>query len=529
MVLYHYPAVCSPARCQLVRRIETDAGMKYQTFFSCCCAGLLSIASLALAAHTAGAQEREPAGQGAAAGNGQSILAASLAELQYACAVLGYVYAAPVFESAAAEYRQVAGPASQLSGARGTFAHSGQLADHETSWLDAPSPDVLYSSAWLQLKNRPYVIYVPPMDDVWYSLRFADYFMNDAGYLSSRSVGSSGGSYLIVYRDWSGPLPWGVRDVIKVPTPGARILMRIAATRQNAADVITRYQRRFRLIPLDEYLKSPRRAKDFQPRAQAGLPPPVRALDEMRGQLEYFQVVNHLLHGMELPQQDEGLIRLLDIAGLGPAQPLDLAKMPAPSLQALIRAAAAGARIMRDMRYQPRSSEQSLAPPGSGAYGNYLLRAIAAYGGAGADMPAETLQRNAYYDSTGRLLDGRYDYRVTFHRGGYPPAGAFWSLTAYSAQTRLLMENSQQRYGIGSTTENLQYGEDGSLRLLLSSREPREPKLRANWLPLGAKPFFIMERIYMPLPSALKGSYLLPPLERVEQVRTEEEEEEPLF
>ena len=470
-------------------------------------------------------------------GPSQSVFASSLADLQYASALLGYVYAAPLFELAVAEYRQVNGLAPDSSGPRGMFAHlRGGLPDHETSWFSVPNPDVLYSSAWLYLQNRPYVIYVPPMDDVWYSVQFEDYFMNNAGYLSYRNIGSGGGFYLVAYRSWDGPLPWGVRDVIEVPTPVTWILLRIAATKQNEAEVADRYQRRFRLVPLEVYLENPRRAKDFQPRAQADTPPPVRALNEMRGKLEYFQVADHLLRSMDIPKRDEGLVRLLDVAGLGSERPLDLGKMSSLTRQALTRAAADGARIVHDMRYQPRKLDRggwSYAPSWLGVYGSdYLLRAIAAYGGIGANNVEEAVYPNTYYDSKGRLLDGRYDYRITFHRSDYPPAAAFWSLAAYSAKTKLFMQNSAGRYGIGSTTEKLQYGEDGSLSLLLSNRPPRDEKARSNWLPIGTEPFFAVARLYLPLPPALDGSYSLPPLERIENDaagKEGEEEANPLF
>ncbi len=507
-------------------------GIRQQILFACHRACLLFALCLAAGAGAASAQEPVAAEKSAPA----SFFAASLADLQYASALLGYVYAAPLFELAVAEYRQANGLAPDISGPRGMFADlQGGLPDHETSWFSVPNPDLLYSSAWLYLRNQTYVIYVPPMDDIWYSVQFEDYFMNNAGYLSSRSIGSGGGFYLIAYRDWEGPLPWGVRDVIKVPTPVTWILLRIAATEQNEAEVAARYQYRFRLIPLAEYLENPRRAQDFQPRAQVGTPPPVKALNEMRGKLSYFQVVDHLLRSMDIPKQDEGLVRLLDVAGLGSEQPLDLGKMPPLTRQALTRAAADGARIVHDMRYQPRKLDRggwSSAPPWLGVYGSdYLLRAIAAYGGIGANIVEEAVYPNAYYDSKGRLLDGRYEYRITLHRGDYPPAAAFWSLAAYSAKTRLLMENSEGRYGIGSTAKNLQYAEDGSLSLLLSSQSPREKKAKSNWLPVAAEPFFVVARIYLPLPPALDGSYSLPPLERIEKAAEKEEEEAgaPLF
>ncbi len=448
----------------------------------------------------------------------------ALHQLQYSAAVLGYLYGSPVFELAVAEYAQLNNLAEEVQGPRGLFAHfKGGLPDHRSRWFGAPNPDVLYSSAWVYLRGRPYVIYVPPMDDTWYSVQFEDYFMNNVGYLSSRTIGGGGGFYLVAHSDWGGKLPWGVRDVIRTPTPVGWILLRIAATSENQADIAARYQSRFRLMPLAEYLRDPERAANAPLSVQQGAPPPVRALAEMRGDVDFFRVLNFHLRSMEISESEQGLMRMFDLAGFGPTQEFQPQNLPPAMLNQLRAAAREGARIVDRMRYQPRLVDRngwSSAPPWLGIYGqDYLLRAIAAYGGIGANIVEEAVYPNAFYDSEGERLSGDRNYTLRFPRGEYPPAGAFWSIAAYDAKTRFLVENAIGRYSIGNNTKELSYAEDGSLNLYLSNQAPDDPVQRANWLPLPPGEVFLIARIYAPLPAMLNGNYVLPPVKPVQRAR----------
>ncbi len=442
----------------------------------------------------------------------------ALANLHEAAAVIGYIYASPLFELSLAQYRQVNGLDELVSGPLGVFAHfKGGLSTDRTRWFGVPNPDVLYSSAWLWLSDGPMVIHIPPMDEHWYSVQIEDMFMNNVGYLSSRTIGNDGGYYLIADSDWSGEMPWGVRDVVRVPTATAWVLLRISATQRNQ-QLMVRYQSRFRLLSLERYAKDPQRALDQPPRTQRGGAPAPKATANMRGSLDYFRVVNQLLRRIDIPASESALMSVMDLAGFGPGRVFAPERYPKPLLEALKRGARIGERIVRDMRFRPTAMDAngwSHAPSHLGKYGSdYLLRAIAAFGGIGANIIAEAVYPNAYYDREGRLLHGRHDYQLRFPRGRYPPTNAYWSIAAYDADNNFLMPNAIDRFGIGTKTADLVYDDDGSLLIHIASEAPADPKLRANWLPVGKRPFFLVARIYAPLPAALDGSYMLPAVVR---------------
>ncbi len=96
-----------------------------------------------------------------------------------------------------------------------------------------------------------------------------------------------------------------------------------------------------------------------------------------------------------------------------------------------------------------------------------------------------------------------------------PPVDAFWSLTMYDAHEFYLVANPIDRYSIGDRTPGLKYGADGSLTLYLQKDSPGADK-ESNWLPAppdGA--FRPIMRMYQPKQEIMNGSYLLPPIRRV--------------
>jgi hypothetical protein len=444
--------------------------------------------------------------------------ARALRDWGHTIGTLGYVYGAPLLELSIAEYRQTHGLARDVSAQRGLVGHlmQGGLATHETSWLATPDPDVLVSSAWLDLAPQPFVLWIPPMDGHWYSVQFEDAFTNDVATLSSRTIGSVGGWYLVAAKDWQGEKPPGLMmDEVRVATPIAWMLLRIGATRENAADFHTRYQAPFKLLPLDLYARNPKAAGFALPQAQPGSTPPIRATDEMRGKLDAFRVINHRLRQLAPAPGEETLLALFDRAGFGPHVAFEPAKLPEPLVEGLRSAARDVQKTIRDYRPELRPARHgwSGTPPALGAFGDdYLLRASAAFAGLGASVPDEIATARATTDADGRTLDGRNDYVIRFPPNALPPAQAFWTIAAYDVESRRLLETNTGRHSIGSPTAGLHYAADGGLDVYLSSDPPEDPERRANWLPVRHAPFFLVARIYQPLPAVLDGGYALPPV-----------------
>jgi hypothetical protein len=107
----------------------------------------------------------------------------------------------------------------------------------------------------------------------------------------------------------------------------------------------------------------------------------------------------------------------------------------------------------------------------------------------------------AYYhtfeDCAGAPLDGSNagGYVLTFPSAQLPQAERFWSLTAYTPQSIELIANPANKYVVASYTPGLQYNTDGSLTIIMATKQPPGVPM-ANWLPISNRPFNIMLRVY---------------------------------
>ena len=73
----------------------------------------------------------------------------------------------------------------------------------------------------------------------------------------------------------------------------------------------------------------------------------------------------------------------------------------------------------------------------------------------------------------------------------------------------------QLRRRIGDRTPGLRYNPDGSLDIYMQHQSPGSDK-ESNWLPAPAGDFRPILRMYQPRPEVLDGTYVLPPIRRVE-------------
>ena len=155
-------------------------------------------------------------------------------------------------------------------------------------------------------------------------------------------------------------------------------------------------------------------------------------------------------------------------------------------------------------------------PAAIGDYGtDYLLRAGVAEVGLVANTPEEAVY------SAGLLGANRFplagfgtgSYVLHFAPGEAPPVGAFWSVTVYGSDGRLV-PNGQQRYAVSSSRpDELVTRPDGSIDIIFAPRDPGDPG--ANWLKVpaggGFEAYLLM---YVPDESVLDGTLTAPPIER---------------
>jgi hypothetical protein len=110
------------------------------------------------------------------------------------------------------------------------------------------------------------------------------------------------------------------------------------------------------------------------------------------------------------------------------------------------------------------------------------------------------------------LLSGDHVYQIRFGPGETPPAGAFWSVTAYDGNGFL---QDVERPVLGDR-DPLAFEPDGALTLTISAERPDDVPAGA-WLQVrSGEPFQLTARLYDPAPEALSRAWRMPPVERVD-------------
>ncbi|WP_454710723.1 DUF1254 domain-containing protein [Cupriavidus nantongensis] len=143
---------------------------------------------------------------------------------------------------------------------------------------------------------------------------------------------------------------------------------------------------------------------------------------------------------------------------------------------------------------------------------DYPLRALVSGPYLGGQGEREAMYPLRYTDSEGKPLSGANRYVVKLDSA--PPVDAFWSLTMYNADDKMLVPNELNRYKVGSDTQGLKVASDGSITIPIQANKP-EGENAANWLPAPKGGFYVILRMYQPKQEVLDNKWKLPQLTRV--------------
>ena len=121
--------------------------------------------------------------------------------------------------------------------------------------VTAPNADTLYTTAWIDVSQEPWIFSVPDMGDRYYLLPMLSGWTDVFQVPGKRTTGGKPQKYAITGPGWSGKLPDGVTEY-KSPTGMVWILGRIycTGTPDDYAKVHA-LQDKFSLVPLSSYGK----------------------------------------------------------------------------------------------------------------------------------------------------------------------------------------------------------------------------------------------------------------------------------
>ena len=396
------------------------------------------------------------------------------------------------------------------------FAHVPRFPDATFKEVVRANVDTLYSSAFLDLSKEPLVLSVPDTHGRYHLLPLFDGWSDVFASPGTRTTGNGPGSFLIAGPDWTGTPPAGMQ-VLRSPTNMAWILGRTQTNGPDDYAAVHAVQEGYRLVPLSAF------GSPYTPPAGTVDPsidtktPPVEQVKAM-GAVQYFDRLARLLKSNPPRPADAPLLAKFATIGIVPGQPFDPSRLD-PAVAAGLDGAVGAAleALHKEFKSVPKSANgwsamgANLANFGT----DYRSRAIVALIAFGANLPADAIYPTAFVDADGQPLDGANRYVLHFEKGLTPPVQAFWSLTAYDADS-FFVDNPIHRYAISSWM-HLKTGADGSVDLYVQHESPGKDN-EANWLPVPAGRFNVTLRMYWPKetpPSILDGSWAAPPVKRL--------------
>ncbi|HEU5424375.1 MAG TPA: DUF1254 domain-containing protein [Nitrolancea sp.] len=382
-----------------------------------------------------------------------------------------------------------------------TVLITGSLMDSHTLLLTA-NTETIYNLAWLDTRNGPLVIEVPPkvlglIDDFWQR------YVGDVG--NAGPDKGQGGTYLLLPPGYSGAVPEGYY-VARSRTYGNVLGLRALIQDGGVRATTERVKQHLRVYPL----------------AQAADPPPMTFVDISgvafntihANDVSFFDEVVPVVHEEPLEAIEPEARGLLAAVGIQKGKPF----APDARMQHILaEAAAVGNATARALVFQTREpsahyypnsawqmvwlgNDYQFSPDG---VLNLDARSLFFYMGIGAS-PAMAIKMvglgsqyaMAYHDAAGHYLDGAGSYRLHLPAG--IPAKDFWSLLVYDPQTRSMLQTDQQFPSLGSQKPDLVVNPDGSVDVYFGPKPPFGHE--ANWVQtIPGKGWFVALRLYGPL------------------------------
>ncbi|MDD0972499.1 DUF1254 domain-containing protein [Pseudomonas fontis] len=419
----------------------------------------------------------------------------------YANGLNAYVWGYPLvrMERAMRDYTQVPEPkpATSYRAPLNQIGWATALATPSAKDMPTANNDTLYMSAVVEL-DEPYVLHVPDTADRYYVVNLFSMWQELEHYIGRRATGTQAGDYVLVPPGWTGQLPSGLIP-LRVSTRKVWLWGRLAVEQGENLAPLHALQQQFSLRPLSQ-------------RDNPNYTPPVRSLAPLPAMgddgLGFYRQLAAALKDNPVAPKDEGLFAQFRRFGLS-AQGFDPSRLAPPQKEGLRRALEDGPKVavsaVATAAVQRNGWTWATGLDNFGS--NYPLRALVAGPYLGGQGEQEALYPMRSTDAQGQQLSGARQYVIRFK--GAPPVDAFWSLTAYNAQDKMLVENPIARYKLGSDTPGLKVNGDGSFTVTLQARQTDAD----NWLPTPEGPFYLILRLYQPRAAVLDGHYELPQVE----------------
>jgi hypothetical protein len=423
-----------------------------------------------------------------------------------------YIYGYPLITM---EYtRRVITNVSETQGTKAPMGQLIRLREYPTAEfkdVTAPNADTLYTTAFIDLREEPYVLSLPDAHGRYYLFPMLDGWTDVFQVPGKRTTGTGPQTYAITGPRWKGNLPNGVKQY-KSPTDIVWILGRIYCTgTPEDYDAVHKMQDEISLVPLSAYGK-PYTPSPGEVDASIDMKTPVRDQVNALDTAAYFNLLATLMTDNPPAAADAPIVAKMAKLGIARGKPFEFDKLDPTVQEALKDVPKLGfEKIMAHFKTAGKDINGWVFSTKTGLYGtDYLQRAFVTAIGLGANRPQDAVYPTSEKDVTGQPYNGSNKYVMHFPKGQMPPVNGFWSLTMYNAEY-FFYGNNLNRYTL-SARNDLKKNADGSVDLYLQHDSPGADK-ESNWLPAPADKFILMLRLYWPKeksPSLLDGTWKIP-------------------
>ena len=394
-------------------------------------------------------------------------------------------------------------------GGFGVYKHFG-LSTPENRDIPTPNNNTPYSWAWVDLRSEPWVLTMPPSDgNRYYVCQWDDMWGYVIDAPGSIIDGQDGGDYLLTTTEFKGQIPQGIKRVIYSESQFIATLTRTGVNGQDDIPAMQSIQNGYVLQPLSSYIELEPKTKSEDINWMS------YDITDLKN-INFFEYANFMLDYTIPNKADQTMLENARKIGVEAGKDWQPNKMDSSFVDA-INKGIEEALIEIDQQVAITSDGKKLFNTREVIGEDYLNRTVGVVVGQFGNYPSQAMYPGFQKDSNGELLDGSTNnYSITFPADELPKSDHFWSFTMYDLPDRFLVENSINRYSIGSQTESLKKNKDGSLTIYFQTDSPGKNR-EGNWLPTPKGPFYTVLRIYGPGESVIDGTYKLPQIIRAQK------------
>lgn len=387
--------------------------------------------------------------------------------------------------------------------------HVRNLMTHEMKTGASPNTDTRYSIVFFNLNKGSQILYVPPIEDRYFSIQITDAYLANQPYICSRLEDTKGGYYQFMSKN-SEEAPQKGMIPITLHHDEFLVLIRILVKdRETDHEAVTTIQDAFKLQSLE----------DYQGKTETNGLTPVPSMPPVEG-LDYFEKMVDLMQKHPPVGQEQFIWNMLGQVGMRSNQAFEVEKLDSPTQKGLVQGMKNGKSIL-NWRAKERAMETGTGWFYNTALGaatdNYMLRSEWAMQGLTVNSAEEALYFNVFKDGKGETLRGENQYTLHLGKDYLPPVDAFWSITSYDENFDFV-PNEDFHYSVGDRNDDLKYNDDGSLTIYVQNTKPASGK--GNWIPTPKEGTFKLNfRFYNPKPIVFDSEqihHFLPAVEKIE-------------